>query len=233
EQKNVLWLEHYIAAIKNKPLTLYRDVHDADFYQFEDASWRTLREEGLAYSHIASLDNDSADTIANIISSEGMLDYFCSEETLNNFDKPYSYDLELQKYFEEKWPEEKFQPNYLHLLVSLSATNEQLVDQFKQWLHVARKKFYFTESKLITPNKLAKIRNGKVLPYCDLFIWSKLKKFEVTNFLYYKWLFPKGDHFGSSATNKIIETKKLAMKVLTVGYVSTLRGMLDLGSKTK
>jgi len=109
-----------------------------------------------------------------------------------------------------------------YLDLNLLATDEQLINDFKQYLKEEREISAFVEGGNMKPGILAKLFSDRVLPYLDLILWAKYNDIEISYYALGSWLFPDSDVDPAEKIRR--GTKKLADRVLTNNFISTLYG---------
>lgn len=133
------------------------------------------------------------------------------------------YELENNLFLYDKWcaypaslgelvdREDLNSIDSIDITVDLRAPNEQIIDEFKKFISLVRKKDQFKTEKF-SRSTLSQLVDAKVLPYLDLLIYAKYEGLNIPDHKMGEWLFIDDDIDVAEKIRKI--TKPLARKAL-------------------
>jgi len=220
--------------LMDSPLTESMHSFEANF--IDDMREFTINNEskskGLAYSHLKSITIADAIPVANRIGN-----LFSAPEKEELKDYPRCRHSKHSDSIEEKsgliYDEQKHMESTdliggnrpitakKHIALSLAASDELLIEQFKQWLDAARENYGFTNERKITASNLRELGTNRVLAYIDLLIWSNFEGVKFRNLpSYYDLIFPE-DRIEDKG-QKIKSVMSLSTKALSSNYISVL-----------
>lgn len=233
-KEDYLDAESVFQKLMDSPLTESMHSFEADFIDNmrEFSVNSESKSKGLGYSHLKSITIADAIPVANKI---GSLFSAPEKEELKHY--PRCRHNKHSNSIEEKSDLLYDEPRYLestdlmggvspisakkHIALSLAASDELLIGQFKEWLNAAREEYGFTNERNISGSNLRELATNRVLAYIDLLIWSNFEGIQFKNLpSYYDLIFPEDKV--EDKGQKIKNVMSLSKKALSSNYISVL-----------
>ena len=113
-----------------------------------------------------------------------------------------------------------------HVVIDLSATDEQIMNDFSNWLEYFRKYIdYPTQKKLITQSDFDQWIEYRVIPYLDLALIAKLEGKKITQNQIARLIFP--DEYEVDIVERLRKvTKPIAQRLIKNEIQTTLSTQL-------
>lgn len=112
----------------------------------------------------------------------------------------FEKDEDFKKYLKLSDTDKHFRARYWPLIqVDLNETDTLLVDEFKRWLEKTRLENNIKSTHVLSPARLKKLYQHRVLQYLDVYLWARLKGLKITQKQFGLIIFPD-DRSGDQAS---------------------------------
>jgi hypothetical protein len=118
-----------------------------------------------------------------------------------------------------------------HCSVNLNASDEVLIEHFREWLSRTRSNAGHKQTPKFSSVSYSKWKKHKILPFVDLSLWALYRNFQISNEEYGDILFPDEDVDRSEKVRKT--TKKLAEEIFNPSTERAIKWQLELEKTMK